>query len=126
MTARVEMSLLIRFITVGTVITALHLVLAFALVVRAGWTAQSANMAAFAVAFGLSFISHYRITFRSRHAYCATFARFMISAGVAYTASVVLLWVLETYTSLDPALCVVMGASIIPLITYAAGRWWVF
>jgi putative flippase GtrA len=126
MTARDEISLLMRFASVGAGVTALHFALAFGLVAWGGWAAQAANLTAFVLAFALSFVSHYRITFRSGRGYGPALMRFVVSAGGASAASAALLWVLETYTGLDAALCVVLAAAVIPLITYAAGRWWVF
>ncbi len=120
------MLLLTRFASVGAVVTAVHLAVALALVVWGGWPAQGANLMAFTLAFMLSLIGHYRVTFRSHRSYGPTFIRFVVSAGVAYASSATLLWGLEAYTSLDAAIRVVLAAGVIPLITYGAGRWWVF
>lgn len=126
MAVKDEISLLMRFASVGTGVMAVHFALALALVVWGGWPAQGANLMAFTLAFVLSFFSHYRITFRSGRGYGPTLTRFVVSAGAAYAASAALLWGLEISTSLDAAVCVLLAAGVIPAITYVAGRWWVF
>ena len=78
------------------------------------------------MAFALAFVSHYRITFRSARGYGPALIRFIVSGGLAYGASAALLLGLETYTKLDPTVLVILAAAVIPLVNYAAGRWWVF
>lgn len=121
-----ELQLLMRFASVGAGVTLLHFALAYGLVRWGGWSAQGANLMAFVLAFALAFVSHYRITFRSERGYGPALIRFVVSAGLAYGLSAALLFGLETYTGLDPAVSVILAAAVIPLVNYAAGRWWVF
>lgn len=121
-----EVSMVMRFASVGAVVTALHLATVLALVTLSDWSSQSANLTAFLLAFFVSFVGHHRVTFRSTRRYYLSLMRFTISAFGAYAASAAVLWGLESFTQISVAISVALAAGVIPVITYSAGRWWVF
>jgi len=121
-----ELGTLLRFGSVGLVVTGFYLVIALGLVTIFAVSPQTANLMAFLAALGLSFVSHHHITFRSQRPWRVAGVRFAVTAFVAYLCSAGLLWTLSATTGLSPWLQMILAACVIPLANYIAGRLWVF
>lgn len=115
------------FIAVGCAAAAVHWLVVVALVSLVGWRPLWANVLGWAVAFGVSFTGHHRLTFRGHGAPLrASMKRFfMVSAGgfaANQTAYAILLqWSGRRY---DLALAVVLLA--VAVLTYLLSRHWAF
>lgn len=117
----------LRFALVGAVATATHFAVAVA-AVRLDWAQpRLANVLGFAVAFAVSFLGQWRVTFAGAH---APFARalpayFAVSlGGFALNAAAYHLLLRHTALRYDLALALVLAA--VAVCTYAASRWWAF
>lgn len=121
-----ELLTLLRFSAVGILATLVHYSVALTLLWYHAFTAQQANLTAFLVAFVFSFVCHRRFTFRSQKSPLTSGPRFLLTAGSAYLISAAALKLLESGTSLPTTAQLVLAAGLIPVVTYLAGRFWVF
>lgn len=121
-----EALILLRFSAVGLMATALHYAVALSLLWFLSVNPQTANLVAFLTAFGFSYICHSRFTFRSAKAARSSGPRFLITAGSAYLISAAVLAVLAGSTNLSQTVQLIIAAGVIPMVTYLAGRFWVF
>ena len=121
-----ELGTLLRFSSVGILVTLVHFVIALTAIALFKLPAQVANLVAFLCALTLSYLGHHQLTFRSDKTFRATSLRFLIIAGAAYLCSAAVLLLLEQGTSFSSELQVILAACVIPAISYIAGRLWVF
>ncbi|MGF1552261.1 MAG: GtrA family protein [Paracoccaceae bacterium] len=125
-TLRAELATFLRFASVGAVATLVHLSVSAAALGLAGASAQIANGAGFAVAFAVSYLGHYHVTFRSRRAHRVGLSRFALVALSGYAVSVLALGALAGVEALPEALRLGLAIATIPAVNYVAGRLWVY
>ena len=121
-----EFLTLLRFVSVGMLATLVHVLVGLAAVTLFKAPLQIANFVAFASSFPVSFIGHYRLTFRSKRPYRVAFPRFILSAVLAFGASSLALWGLDLSALLPSELKILMAAAVIPATMYVLGRLWVY
>lgn len=116
-----------RFVVVGAMAAAVHLLVVMALVRWFGWLPLAANPGGWLVAFGVSFAGHYGWTFRGNNLTAAASAKrfFVLSAGgfVVNEAlyAVALRWSEYRFDALLTAVLIVMA-----VLTFVASRLWAF
>lgn len=129
MTARLRAhgAQVVRFVVVGAMAAAVHLLVVMGLVRWLGWLPLAANPGGWLVAFGVSFAGHYGWTFSGSHLSAAASARrfFVLSASgfVVNEAlyAVALRWSAYRFDALLAAVLIVMA-----VLTFVASRLWAF
>lgn len=121
-----ELFRMARFGGVGLIATLVHFLVAIAV----GYLASTSsvmlmNTCGFLVALIVSFFGHYHVTFSSSQTYSRTFARFFLVALGAFAASSLCI-ALTSYAQLPDIWRLVVGALIIPIISYLANKKLVF
>ena len=121
-----ELLALARFAIVGFIATGVHIGTAWVLIGQMQLPPLLANLLAFSVAFGLSFLGHYVWVFRSRRDWRSALGRFFLVAACGLLLNnVVLVWILRSRL-LSPELSVAVSAFVIPVLTYVLNRAWTF
>ncbi|WP_284415220.1 GtrA family protein [Acidovorax sp. SUPP2539] len=115
------------FVAVGSCAAALHWSVVVGLVESFGWQPLASNLAGWIVAMVVSFVGHYRLTFRGHRAPLLRSAlRFVLVSGLGFainqTAYALLLAGNARWYSLKLA-AVLIGVA---LITYVLSRHWTF
>lgn len=121
-----EIYLAARFGFVGIVATAIHVTAVWLLLKLTGLTPVSANTFAFLMAFGFSFVGHYVWTFGSPGSPRRAIFRFFSIAVCAFAANTLLLAFLVQASWFSPVICAIVSASVVPVMSYAASRFWGF
>ena len=116
----------LRFGIVGVAASITHFGVLTALLSLAGAGPVIANTIAYVLALCVSFTGHHFWTFRATGPLLASFLRFLGASGGAYLASTLLLVVLIRDTALSDAAAALAAVAVMPLITFAAHRLWVF
>lgn len=115
-----------RFGAVGLIATLVHFLVAIAVGYLAGASSVILmNTCGFLAALGVSFLGHYHFTFSSSQLYSRAFARFFLVALGAYAASSLCI-ILTSYAHLPDIWRLLLGALIIPIISYLANKKFVF
>jgi putative flippase GtrA len=117
---------LVAFGLVGAAATATHFVVGLSIVGLGMAEPFGANVVAFLTAFAVSYIGHRRFTFRSGAAHAQALPRFFAVAagGLALNQIIVFSWV--DLLGLSYVLALVIVTSVVPTVTYLAGRFWAF
>lgn len=121
-----EFRSLVRFCFVGLIATAVHMSVALTLVIIFGTAAQAANIFAFAVALGVSYFGHYCFSFKSTREHRVAIAKFFIVAAGAFICNLLIVELLTTQKLLGGNLPLILGISVMPLISFVISRLWVF
>lgn len=115
-----------RFAMVGLVATFVHMLMVWMLIDRALAPPLLANLLAFLTAFSVSFLGHYFWTFGPTGDPGRAVRRlFVISASAFLLNTVVLAGLLEAAWA-APELSAVVAATVVPLVSYLASRFWGF
>lgn len=115
-----------RFTLVGLAATGLHIAVAELLLHTVTENPFAANVAAFLSAVTLSFLGHYHWSFRSQAHKGRAFVKFFTVALTAMAANNLILKLLLMTALLSPALCILLAALAVPVITFVLGRLWAF
>jgi putative flippase GtrA len=115
-----------RFTVVGLAATALHIAVAETLLHTVVANPFAANFIAFLSAVSLSFLGHYHWSFKSDAHKGRAFAKFFTVALAAMAANNLLLKILLMLQVLPPALCIVLAAMAVPVISFIFSRLWAF
>jgi putative flippase GtrA len=120
-----------KFGIVGMLATATHVGLMIVLVEWFGWRPLIANFGAFAVAFFVSFLGHYRWTFADQssagpNSWRGALARFLVVSftGLALNSLAVFLVVDLLHVSYVYALAIMV--SVVPATLFVIGKFWAF
>lgn len=115
-----------RFILVGGLATAVHIVAGWALI-GLGVAALAANPAAFAAALAFSFLGHYLYTFEdSARGAPAAFVRYFPVALLGFGLNETLLAGLLRAQLLPPAAALFVSTGAVAVLTFALLRIWAF
>lgn len=114
------------FVAVGAAAAFTHWSVVRALVQAAALPPLAANVLGFAVAFGVSYLGHYRLSFRSSAAHAQALPRFAAVALGGFVLNEALYALLLHVTALryDVALALVLLS--VAGLTYLASRGWAF
>jgi putative flippase GtrA len=121
-----ELTKLLRFCAVGVLATALHLSVSFVALNFADLTVWGANLFGFLVAAVFSYLGHYHFSFASERIHRAAIARFCVTTLTAYLANIVSVWLLINYFSLEDSIALIIGISVMPIVTFTLSRLWVY
>ena len=118
---------LIKFALVGVVATLAYYVVALSLTSSVGvfW----ANAGGYAVGMGVSYFGHRRFTFsatRNMANHRRAISRFLVSSGIAFTISQVILFVIILILQLPEFLALAVVVFTIPPVTFLLCQLWVF
>lgn len=115
--------MLARFGGVGMVATVVHLgVAALAFFLWPDISPFVANLAAFLLAFQVSYYGHRRFTFRKD----GSASRFFVLALGGFVLNNGVLAFLLALTTLDGFITIVVATFTVPLLVYLAARFWAF
>ena len=121
-----ELVIAARFGLVGIVATAVHIAVVWLLLRETGIAPILANTLAFSVAFGISFAGNYLWTFRSPGNPRRAMFRLFVIAATAFAANTLILTLLLDKGWFLPAVSAVFSASVVPVISFLASRFWGF
>jgi len=118
-----------KFALVGIAATLTHAGISGFLLETGALPAMLANLAGFAVAFGVSFCGHFYWSFshlRQQGTALKAMLRFFLIAvsGFALNSSVLALWL--SFTPWPDLLGLMVSIAIVPALTFAAARMWAF
>lgn len=116
----------VRFAVVGAIATAVHAAV-FALAIESTpLDPVAATAIAFCIAFAVGFTLNRRWTFRSRGRPAAELPRYLVAqlAGLVVNAAIMAFAVhLQRWS---PYVGLALGIALVPPLTFALSRWWVF
>lgn len=121
-----ELVVAARFCLVGVVATSIHIVVVFLFLDQAGSNLFSANTIAFSLAFGISFLGNYIWTFRSPGSPRRAMFRFFLVSGSVFLVNTLVLTFLIQLGWFSPIVSAVISASVVPVISFSASRFWAF
>lgn len=121
-----------RFIVVGGLATLAHIGTFAALMETAAMPALLANTLAFMLAVMISFLGHFSWTYQenTRHLRLrsarAELLRFFVSALIGLALNSLIVWLTTEALQLHYAYALVPMATMVPLLVFLIGRYWVF
>ncbi|WP_422617302.1 GtrA family protein [Rhodoferax sp.] len=121
-----ELLIAARFGFVGIFSTSIHIMTVWLLLDESRMTPISANTLAFLIAFGFSFGGNYLWTFRSPGSPRRAIFRFFLIAASAFAANTLILAFLVHEGWFSPVVSAVLSASVVPVISFSASRFWCF
>ena len=123
---RKEVLTMSRFTLVGIVATCVHISIVWVLIEQFSIETLLANLAAFLTAFIVSFTGQHLWTFRSNRSWWSSLARFFPVSLFGFVLNNVVLISLLDLGLMSDSHAAILSACIIPVVTYLAGRFWVF
>ncbi|MBB3944597.1 putative flippase GtrA [Rhizobium skierniewicense] len=96
--------------------------LVYYLSIQSGLWYQSANVLGYLCGTIISFFLNRIITFKARDKIAQRFAIFLSVAAVGFTASVVMLWVLVDYMSVDEKIAKLLTLPVVVVIQFILNR----
>jgi putative flippase GtrA len=121
-----EIQKLSRFVAIGVAATAVHMAVVWSLISLVDTEPLLANLAAFLIAFVVSFTGQYFWTFRSTRRLSSAITRFFVVAFSAFLLNNVALVALLNAQLMSASLAAVIAVCVIPAISYVLGRFWAF
>lgn len=121
-----------RFASVGLVATGVHALVYGVLGSFSNITPMAANLLAFVVAFGFSYLGHFRFTFseqmqgRSALRSYPVQLRFLVVALLGLGLNALGVWVTTDYLKANYLLAILPMVFIVPLITFGVSKIWAF
>lgn len=115
------------FVIVGCAAAATHWAVAVACVSQAGLPPLLANVAGWLVAFWVSFVGHYRLTFRHQHApLWRSASRFFLVSALGFAINEAAYASLLTMTTIPYDILLALVLVGIAGMTFILGRYWAF
>lgn len=115
------------FVGVGAAAAATHLGVVMALVEFLGWAPLLANVGGWAVAFGVSFSGHYRLTFSDSGAgLWAAARRFALLSFGGFAVNQAAYALALSLSGLNYALLLAAVLVGVAVLTFVLSRWWAF
>lgn len=121
-----ELVIATRFGLVGISATSIHIVIVWLVMTLAGLNPILANTIAFTCAFCISFMGNYIWTFRSPGSPRRAMFRFFIISAIAFFLNTSILVVLVQGGWFSHAVSAIISASLVPIISFIAIRFWGF
>lgn len=121
-----------RFASVGLVATGIHALVYGVLGGVSSITPMLANLLAFLVAFGFSYLGHFRFTFgeqmrgRSALRSYSVQLRFFVVALTGLGLNALGVWVTTDYLKANYLLAILPMVFVVPLITFGISKAWAF
>jgi putative flippase GtrA len=114
------------YAAVGLAATAVHLLAALLLHSLAGFGPLSANAAAFALAWSVSYAGNHLLTFEAGAKHRQAMPRFIVVSGIGFALNQSLVWLLVEVMSWPFWLALVPVVIIVPLTGFVLSRRWAF
>ena len=118
-------SQVLRFAGVGVLSTGIH-ALIYALTAAVGLVPWAANLAAFCVAFGFSFLGHYRFTFQSDSAVPDAISKFFWVALMGLGLNAGFVYLIVDWAQLHYLVALAPMIFVVPPVTFLLSRYWAF
>lgn len=116
----------LKFGMVGGIATLVHMVVGVTLI-HAGWSALTANFAAFLIAFFVSFSGHYGYSFADQGMRLATsFRRFCLVAVSGFGVNELLLAFLTQADGIAEKPALVVSTGLVATLNYLMSKFWAF
>ena len=115
----------VRFVGVGILSTGIH-ALIYALAGALGLVPWAANLAAFCVAFGFSFLGHYRFTFQSDSAVPVAVSKFFLVALIGLGLNAGFVYLIVDWAQLHYLVALAPMIFVVPPVTFLLSRYWAF
>ncbi|MFN2202597.1 MAG: GtrA family protein [Caldilineaceae bacterium] len=119
-----ETLIVYRFVIVGLVAAAVHVGVAWTLIVHFDTSPMAANFSGFGLAFATSFIGQYVWTFRSSRRLIDAILRFALISAGAFGVNNLLLWSVLHENLVPAPAATVAAACVIPAVSYLGNRFW--
>jgi putative flippase GtrA len=117
---------LLRFAGVGIAATMVHVAIAAVAGLAFGFEPFVANFIGFAVAFGLSYLGHFHLTFALRAGHRQHLVRFLVLSLAGLAASSGTIWLMTVRLDLPPLLAFAAVGVVVPLVSFLLARSWAF
>jgi len=117
---------LFAFGCVGVAATLTHFAVGLGLVGAGIATPFYANIIAFLTAFGVSYVGHRRFTFQSTTNHKTALPRFFAVAAGGLILNQIIVYLVVNLLDQSYILALIIVVSIVPVLIYQAGRFWVF
>jgi putative flippase GtrA len=114
------------YAAIGLAATAVHLLAALLLHSVAGFGPLSANAAAFALAWSVSYVGNHLLTFEAAARHRQALPRFMVVSGLGFALNQSLVWLLVQVMNWAFWQALVPVVIIVPLTGFILSRWWAF
>ena len=121
-----RISSFIRFVGVGGAATLIHGVALHLLVVLSGLHPTLANFAAFLVAFAVSYLGHYYISFQSSSDHTIAAAKFLVTALIGLMLNTLIFLITVNYLSLHYFIAFAVVIVAVPPVIFSIARAFVF
>ena len=115
-----------RFFLIGGGATVVHGVVLYALVTAANIHPTLANVAAFMIAFGVSYIGHYYVSFRSNADHAKAVIRFFATALIGLTLNTLIFLVVVNLLRLHYFLAFAVVVLAVPPLIFTISKKFVF
>lgn len=125
MRVRSEIAGFSRFSLVGGLATLVHLGTVYLADRYLELPVTAVHAQGYLVAFFVSFIGHYHFSFRSKRAWNAALARFLLVSLVAFALSSGIAWTCAA-AGLPRSASLIVGAASVPILSYFANKRLVF
>ena len=115
----------LRFAGVGVLSTGVH-ALIYALTAAVGLVPWAANLVGFCVAFGFSFLGHYRFTFQSDSAVPDAIFKFFWVALIGLGLNAGFVYLIVDWGQLHYLVALAPMIFVVPPVTFLLSRYWAF
>ena len=119
-----ETLIVYRFVIVGLVAAAVHVGVAWTLIIYLGMRPLAANFSGFGLAFATSFVGQYLWTFRCSRRLTNAILRFALTSAGAFGVNNLVLWLTLRANLFPDAAATIAAASVIPVASYLGNRFW--
>lgn len=117
---------IITFGFVGVAASVLHFVVAVVAMRVLGAPILLANLLGFILAFSLSYVGHYKWTFRSSANHKVSVPKFAVTAVMGYVINNIVLIILISATGLELSLFILIAIGVSAAVVYLISNRWVF
>jgi len=118
---------ILRFISVGGLATLTHYFAALMMAHLFRFHPEVANVCGFVIAFTVSFLGHWRWTFRDQQArFHRALPAFALVAAIMFLLNALILHLLLKYAPFRFELALLLAQSMVVVLTYVASKYWAF
>jgi putative flippase GtrA len=124
--AKRELYRIAKFGVVGVTATLVHAITVFTLARIEIWPILFANLAAFLIAFTVTYSGNYLWTFEKPGQPVIALSKLILVSGIGFAVNNIALITTLSLFSWSEQVCGLVSACVVPLITFPASKLWVF